>query len=666
MVKSYYANLAVTNLQKNSKIYLPYVLMNIIIIAMFYMMHSIAYDPGLEKMSGGSSLQPILYFGIYVVGIFSTMTVFYTNSFIMKRRRKEIGVYNILGMGKHHIARMMSLETLIVAIGCLSVGVGSGIVFSKLMYMFFLKILGFPISFTLSISVLSIAVTLLLFSGIFLGTMILNLAHIHLSNPIELITGTAAGEREPKTKWLMTLIGVAALGAGYWIAVTVKTPLEAIALFFVAVVLVMIGTYALFTTGSIVLLKALRGNKKFYYQMKNFTMVSGMLYRMKQNAVGLANICILSTMVIISLTTTISMYAGLDDMLINRYPAEVVISRQQSSLGDYEALYQLAKKVADENHVTIKDPRADTYAILFADVSPKGFVVQEEDYYGTETNLFQFVTWSNYLKNAGSKTNPAKEVVGEPAEGEAVLYCNRGPYGANELLLGGSKIKITNELSDYKNKNGYSDRLVKTFYLIVKDEVELKRLYKEASGKTLEGLDLTVTFDLVGSDKDKIAFARGYSSALKTSTLEDYIESRSASKAEFCMIYGGFLFLGLFLGAIFLVATVMIMYYKQISEGYDDQKRYETMQKVGMSHLEIKTAIKSQTLLVFFMPLVAAVIHVAFAFNVVNRLLAVFSFTNTPLFIGCTAVTVLIFALFYYFIYRLTVKAYFKIVSWTA
>lgn len=660
MAKSYYANLAVTNLQKNSKIYLPYVLMNIIIIGMFYIMYSIAYDPGLEKMSGGTSLQPILYFGIYVVGIFSTMTVFYTNSFIMKHRRKEIGVYNILGMGKHHIARMMSLETLIVAIGCLSVGIGSGMVFSKLMYMFFLKLLGFPISFTLSISLQAISVTLMLFAGIFLGTMLLNLAHIHLSNPIELITGTAAGEREPKTKWVMTSIGIIALCAGYWIAITVKTPLEAIAIFFVAVVLVMIGTYALFTTGSIVLLKALRANKKFYYQMKNFTMVSGMLYRMKQNAIGLANICILSTMVIISLTTTISMYAGLDDMLINRYPAEVVISAPGSNVGDYETLYAMAEKTADENLVTLKDIRSEDYAILFSAMSQKGFVVQEEGYYGTETNLFQLVSWENYLQNGGDKKG-----LTEPMQGEAILYCNRGAYGANELLLGGSKIKIIRELTDYKNNSGSTDRLVKTFYLIVKDQDEIKRLYHEASGKTLEGLDLTLMFDLQGSDKNKMAFARDYSTLLKAATVEAFIESRSASKADFCMIYGGFLFLGLFLGLIFLVATVMIMYYKQVSEGYDDQKRYETMQKVGMSHVEIKTAIKSQTLLVFFMPLVAAVVHVAFAFNVVNRLLAVFSFTNTPLFIGCTALTVLIFAVFYYCIYRLTVRAYFKIVSWS-
>lgn len=660
MSKSYYANLAVTNIQKNSKIYLPYVLMNIIIIGMFYIMHSIAYDPGLEKMSGGSSLKPILYFGIYVVGIFSAMTVFYTNSFIMKRRRKEIGVYNILGMGKSHIARMMSLETLFIAIGCLSVGIGAGILFSKLMYMVFLKLLGFPISFTLSISVASMSFTLLLFAGIFLGTMVLNLAHIHLANPIELVTGTAAGEREPKTKWLMTLIGVVSLGAGYWIAVTVKTPLQAIALFFVAVILVMIGTYALFTTGSIVLLKSLRANKKFYYQMKNFTVVSGMLYRMKQNAVGLANICILSTMVIISLTTTISMYAGLDDMLINRYPAEVVISSSNSKEGDLQELIDLANKTAGETDVEVADLKSEYFAVLFADVSENGFVVQEEGYYGTETNLFQMIAWSDYVQNEGNK-----EGLTIPREGEAILYCNRGPYGANELILGGAKIGISKELDTYNNNTGMADRLVKTFYMIVKDEAEIKNLYEKASGKTLPGLDLSVAFDLKGSDGEKTQFAKAYSQSLKTSPVEAYMESRSSSKAEFCMIYGGFLFLGLFLGAIFLVATVMIMYYKQISEGYDDQQRYETMQKVGMSHHEIKTAIKSQTVLVFFMPLVAAVIHVAFAFNVVNRLLAVFSFTNTPLFIACTALTSLVFGLFYYIIYRMTVGAYFKIVSWT-
>ncbi len=661
MSKSFYANLAVTNIQKNSKIYLPYALMNIIIIAMFYIMHSIANDPGLDKMSGGSSLQPILYFGIYVVGIFSTMTVFYTNSFIMKRRKKEIGVYNILGMGKHHIARMMSLETLLIAIGCLSVGIGSGIVFSKLMYIFFLKLLGFPISFTLSISLGSISTTLVLFCCIFLATMVFNLAHIHLANPIELVRGSAVGEREPKTKWLLSLIGMIALIAGYWIAVTVTTPLQAMMLFFVAVILVMVGTYALFTTGSILLLKSLRANKKFYYQMKNFTVVSGMLYRMKQNAVGLANICILSSMVIISLTTTISLYAGLDDMLMNRYPAEVVVSNNVSKMGDLEALKGLADQTAKKTGVGVEEFKSEYFATLLAQAGPNGFVVETEDFYGADTNLFQLIAWNDYVKVGGEE----KGLVA-PNEGETILYCNRGAYGANELILGDAKIHVTKELDEIKSASNYTDHLVKTYYLIVKDENEIKRIYETASKKSFEGTSLTVYFDLKGSDAEKMAFAKAYRAGIKTSGVEASLESRTSSKADFCMIYGGFLFLGLFLGAIFLVATVMIMYYKQISEGYDDQQRYETMQKVGMSHQEIRKTIKSQTVLVFFLPLVVAVIHVAFAFNVVNRLLAVFSFTNTPLFIGCTALTSLIFGIFYYGIYRLTVRAYFKIVSWNA
>lgn len=661
MSKSFYANLAVTNIQKNSKIYIPYALMNIIIIAMFYIMHSIAYDPGIKQMSGGSSLQPILIFGIYVVGIFSTMTLFYTNSFIMKRRKKEIGLYNILGMGKHHIARMMSLETLLIAIGCLSVGIGAGIIFSKLMYLFFLKLLGFPIGFTLSISIGSIGVTLLLFCGIFLATMLFNLAHIHLANPIELLRGSAVGEREPKTKWIMTLIGMIALGAGYWIAVTVTTPLQAMVLFFVAVLLVMIGTYALFTTGSIVLLKALRSNKKFYYQMKNFTVVSGMLYRMKQNAVGLANICILSTMVIISLTTTISMYAGLDDMLLNRYPAEAVVSEAVSKTGDLEKLTELANKTAKDLGVKIINLKSEYFSILLASAGKNGFVVNNEDFYGSDTNLFQILTWNDYIK-----AGVVEDGVSIPSDGEALLYCNQGVYGANELILGDANIRIVKELSSLKSAGNSSNHLVKTYYLIVKDEAQIKTLYEKASKKSFEGTTLNIFFDIEGTDAEKTAFAKAYRTSLEASDTGAYIESRSASKAEFCMIYGGFLFLGLFLGAIFLVATVMIMYYKQISEGYDDQQRFETMQKVGMSHQEIKKTIRSQTVLVFFMPLVVAVIHVAFAFNVINRLLAVFSFTNTPLFITCTALISLIFGIFYYGIYRLTVRAYFRIVSWNA
>lgn len=667
MFRSFYLNLALGGIRKNAQFYGPYILMNCFIIAMYYIMHSIANSEGLRVMSGGADMKMILTFGIYVIGIFAVLAVFYTNSFLMKRRKKEIGVYNILGLAKRHIARMMGLETILVAIICLAAGLVGGMLFGKLLYILFITLLGFPVTLGFKASMASVLSTVVLFSVIFGAILLYNLARIHLANPIELVRESAVGEREPKTKWLMTGIGVVSLATGYGISLAVKSPLQAMTLFFVAVVLVMIGTYSLFTTGSIVLLKALRGNKGYYYQTRHFAVISGMLYRMKQNAVGLANICILSTMVIISLTTTISLYAGLDDTLLNRYPKELIITVPEAKAGVEEAVRSILRNVAKEQGVEITEE--DTIRSMMLLTKQEGeknnLITLDEKSYDQDTVLVQMITYGNYKALMEANRFDAKASASPVADSEALLFCTDMSFGLDQLTIQGQNVQVKEELKILGDWGKDKQDMVPTVILVMKDEAAIQKYYGSITQKPSGNFDLGYEADVIGSEANKKAFGAAAKKALTDYDHQLRLESRTLSKESFFMIYGGFLFLGLFLGALFLVMTVLIMYYKQVSEGFDDKNRYATMQKVGMSHLEIKKAIQSQTVLVFFLPLVTTGIHVAFAFNVINRLLAIFSFTNTPLFILCTVVTVAVFAGFYYIIYRLTARTYFKLVRWS-
>jgi len=355
MSKIFYAKLALINIKKNGKTYFPYMVAAISTIMMFYTMHFISINDGLNNMSGGDSLKIILGLGNYVIGLFSIIFLFYTNSFLIKRRKNEIGLYNILGMEKRHIARVMIWETFFVGISTIVIGLLSGILISKLMFLVLLKILTFEVPLGFFISKESIAITVILFGAIFILTLLNNLGQIHLSKPVELLRGGQVGEKEPKTKWIMTIIGVISLSAGYYIALTTESPLTAIYLFFVAVILVIVGTYSLFTAGSIALLKILRKNKKFYYKTNNFINVSGMIYRMKQNAVGLSNICILSTCVLVMLSTTVSLYIGMEDVLRNRYPRDIAVRVDNVSDEMEEKLDNIIIKEAEKHNISIKD-----------------------------------------------------------------------------------------------------------------------------------------------------------------------------------------------------------------------------------------------------------------------------------------------------------------------
>jgi hypothetical protein len=509
MNRFFYTKLAVNNLVKNAQTYIPYLLTSIGTIMTFYNMRFLVAAKDIGNLSDSASLRSVLALGAGVIAVFSVIFLFYTNSFLIKRRKKEFGLFNILGMEKKHIARIMFWETLLVAVISLCVGLAAGILFSKLMILLLFKIISFRVTFGFEIPISAVIYTTVLFGGIFILNLIYNISQVVRSKPIELLQGGNVGEKEPKTNWLLASIGAVSLGIAYYIALTTESPLAALQLFFVAVVLAMIGTHCLFTAGSIALLKMLRKNKSYYYQSKHFIPVSGMIYRMKQNATGLANICILSTAVIIMLSTTVSMYVGMEDVLRTRYPRNIIVSASNVS---GELSYHYAFDVDDERDAQIS--------------------------------------------------------------------------------------------------------LVST-------------LQKAVHQLNVDG----------------------------------YVEGAESSRESFYSLYGGLFFIGIFLGLLFIMATVLIIYYKQIAEGYDDRERFEIMQKVGMSRAEVKQAIQSQVLTVFFLPLVTAVIHIAFAFKVITKLLEVLNLTNVQLYAGCTVVTILVFAVFYIIVYAVTARTYYNIVS---
>lgn len=655
MSKLFYPKLAATNIKKNYQTYVPYILTSIGTVMMYYILKTISLDKGLNNMSGGDSLKSILAMGSFVIGIFSFIFLFYTNSFLIKRRKKEFGLLNILGMEKKHISRIMFFETIYVFFISIIIGLLGGIVLSKLMYMLLLKLLKFEVPMGYAISFKAVYNTLILFGSIFVLTFINNLREIHLTKPIELLKGGQVGEKEPKTKWLLTLIGLAALSGGYIIAVTTESPIAALYMFLIAVILVIIGTYCLFTAGSIALLKLLKKNKKYYYKTKHFITVSGMMYRMKQNAVGLANICILSTAVLVMLSTTVSLYIGMEDVLRNRYTRNLLITSTDITEEYRKGVKDTASNILEQHGAEAENIMEYRYLGFGAMRKGDSFVTGDDlrSSVSSDIKMLYFIPLEDY--NAINNTSYTLD------NNEIFLIVNGETYTHETFTIFDTPLHI----KEHHNSlvEGLSDMgdVVNSFYVITKDLGQIEEMYRQQLGTSDESVSYyryIYGFDIKTEDKETIQISQDISSALENS----YVESAAGSKEEFFSLYGGLFFLGIFLGGLFIMATVLIIYYKQISEGYDDKSRFEIMQKVGMSRAEIKKSIGSQVLTVFFLPIVTAAIHIAFAFKVITKLLALLGLTNVVLFAWCTLGTLLVFAVFYAIIYVMTAKVYYKIV----
>ncbi|SHK14704.1 FtsX-like permease family protein [Desulforamulus aeronauticus] len=661
MSRFFYAKLAATNLKKNAQTYLPYILTCIGTVMMYYIMVFLSKNEGLGNMAGGSDMQTILSLGSYVIAIFATIFLFYTHSFLIKRRKKEFGLFNILGMEKKHISKVLMFETLYVAVISLGAGLLGGILFSKLIFMVLLKILHFEVPLGFSVSGPALAAVPLLFTGIFLLTLLNTLRQIHLAKPVELLKGGQTGEKEPKTKWPLVMIGTLSLGGGYYISLTTQSPLAALAQFFIAVILVMVGTYCLFTAGSIAVLKLLRRNKGYYYQTRHFTAVAGMMYRMKQNAVGLANICIMATAVLVMVSTTVSLYIGMEDVLRTRYPQNIMITTPVPAHQSAEGLQTAVHEVLAQHRLEGKDMLDYRYAAFAGNQEGDTVITDESKMSNASSSVRQFYVIP--LEDYNRLTNRTASL----GDNEIMIYSSRNVYKEDTLTVLNRTFTVKERLDSFFENSLDRVLIMGNYYIVVKDIAVVKAMEKaqaEENGYDPSGYQYYLGFDLDANEADISAVYQDIRTAVGSDYPDSRIESPVAAKASFFAIYGGLFFLGIFLGALFIMATVLIIYYKQVSEGYDDKARFEIMQKVGMSREEVKDSIRSQVLTVFFLPLVTAGIHIAFAFPIITKLLAVLNLTNVGLFAWCTAGTILVFALFYAIVYRLTAKVYYRIVSW--
>lgn len=660
MNNRFFPKLAASNIKKNGKAYIPYILSCVMTVAMFYIVKSLSYNPGLKNMVGSSTMMTMMSMCSVMIALFAIIFLFYTNSFLVKRRKKEFGVFNILGMEKSHIAKTMAWENFYVTLISIAGGLVIGIALDKAMFLLIAQVLNEEISLGFFISDKAIISTVVMFCIIFLLILLNSIRQIQTANPIELLTAGNAGEREPKTKWILTILGLLSLGTGYYIALAIKNPITALVYFFFAVILVIIGTYMLFTAGSIALLKILRKNKKYYYKTKHFTSISGMIYRMKQNAVGLANICILSTAVLVMVSSTSSLMLGMQDVIATRYPDDfIVYSNETSEERAYES-FDAIRELQEEQNLNVTSEREYRYLVFPAFINGDTFEVTRDANFSSLGNLNNliFVSLSDYNRVMGTDKTLAED--------EILVYSDRLQFNYPTLKIFDREYSVKEKIDEFIGNGLIVAVAANTQFIVLPDGTDIDELYalqKEALSDGASEIQYYYGFNSDADEETQRAFYR--------TLLEDYvghgyegtIESKADSRSEFVGLYGGFFFIGIFLGVLFIMATVLIIYYKQISEGYDDKQRYEIMQKVGMTHQEIKNSIRSQVLTVFFLPLIVAGIHIAVAFPIINKLLALLNLLNVQLFLTCTVVCYVVFAVMYLLIYLLTARTYYKIVS---
>lgn len=673
MKKGIYSRLALTGIKKNKKLYIPYILTCIGMVMMFYIITFLSSSDMMMNYPGGETMRGILGFGVYVIGFFAVIFLFYTNSFLVRRRKKEFGLYNILGMGKRNIARVMLWETLFIGAFSIVLGMALGVLFSKLAELVMVNIMSMDVTFGVTIDYKAIYYTVVLFAVIFFLILLNSLRQVHLSNPIALLHSENAGEKPPKANWFFAVLGVLILGCAYYLAVTIKDPVTTLAAFFFAVIMVIIATYLIFISGSVAFCKILQKKKNYYYKTNHFVSVSSMSYRMKRNGAGLASICILCTMVLVMIFSTACLYMGKEESLRERYPRNINVTISAES---YEELIsQDAESISDmcietaENMGYSPENFLDYSTLAFVSYIRNGEIVFDDGESGFDYatgDLWQIfmVPLEDYNRITGSK---------ETLENNEVLISTSKDmnYGYDTVSIKGQEpLNIKTKVTNFENNGVDTMQIIPALYIFVPDlGVQIERI-SQTNAEALETVSRFIGFDLNASDTEQVQVYDAISDNLRNSEIENpdsslvvSVESASNEKQSFYGLFGGLFFLGIILGIVFIFAAVLIMYYKQISEGYEDQSRFEIMQKVGMTKREIKKSINSQMLTVFFMPLIASGVHLAFAFPMIYKMLILFGLVNKVFLIMVTVGCFLLFALLYMLVYKITSRAYYSIVS---
>lgn len=673
-----YPKLAATGVRKNSRTYLPYILTCSGMIMMYYIVSFLSKDKFVAEMKGGSSLQIMLTLGSGVMVVFAAVFLFYTNSFLIRGRKKEFGLYNILGMGKRHIAGILIWESLIVYVLAETVGLGCGILFSKLAELVASNILKETAAYEFTVSAGAILESLIFFAVISLMMTVSALRQIRLASPLDLMKSERSGEKPPRSNWLLTIPGVLLLGTAYYMAVTIENPISAIFAFFLAVIMVILATYLLFIAGSVVVCRILQKNKGYYYKTNHFVSVSSMVYRMKRNGAGLASICILSTMVLVTLSSTICLYAGEERMLRQRYPRDITVHTYGVDGKFTSVTHGAAEKALAKFGETPENIL--NYSFLYLSSGTQNNMIylspdkrNEIDAFDHEVRQLYFITIDDYNRITGNNV--------ALSDGEVVINTADKKFRydtVNIFEYGEFSVKAYDEDFSYHGVDSAMIGVGRPLYFFVKDRAvidELCALQNEIYSGTVTSVRDYYGFDLSCDDEKQIKIyeeihfsVAQYIKDLADAGKEDEwrgsrIESKSNDKYEFFALYGGLFFLGIIFGTVFTFAAALIMYYKQISEGYEDKARFDILQKVGMTKREIKKSINSQVLTVFFLPLISAGVHMAFAFPIVSRLLMLFGLTDTAFFAVVTLLCFGVFSAVYILVYLVTSRSYYTIVS---
>ena len=674
-MRGLYRRLAWSGIAKNRKFYLPYLLTCIGMTTMYYIIAFLTDNEILLSFRGGEIMQTILMLGTFVIAVFALIFLFYTNSFLIRRPKREFGLYNILGMGKRHLACVVIWEAVFLAGLSLAAGLLLGILLSKTAELGMVRLVAAQTDYRLRIEVPAIRETLAVFGVIHLLILLNSLRQIHLTNPLELLRSESAGEKPPKANWVLALLGAVLLGGAYALAVSIEEPVSALLWFFVAVIMVILGTYLLFIAGSVALCRLLQKNKRYYYKTNHFVSVSSMLYRMKRNGAGLASICILCTMVLVMVSSTVCLYIGAEDSLVARYPRSLVFRARMGGLGVQEAE---AAQTVRGFALSQAEQSGQTASNLLDYRLAEGSVY----FRGSEADLAGTVPYDSASTLWELRIVPLEDynrVMGQNvalAPNQALLYTTQvADYDQDVVALqSGVTLTIADRVDSFLPTGDDVANVSPVMYLFVPnfEEVVSPLLpLTNREGSFLMDMNWYFGFDLDGSDQAQIALFSDISAGLESldlSTGEDSYftvrcECRADQREGFFSLYGGLFFLGILLGIVFLFAAVLMIYYKQISEGYEDQARFDIMQRVGMTRREIRRSINSQILTVFFLPLLTAGVHLAFAFPLIYKMLILFGVMDLHLLILTTASCYLVFAVLYTAVYRITSGAYYGIVS---
>ena len=673
MKLSFFPKLALDGIRTNRRLVLPYILSGAVLVTMTYILFFLASSEMLEHMKGGGVLGYMLPIGIVVVSVFAVIFMFYTNSFIIRQRYREFGLYNVLGMDKHNLGRLMLWENLIAA--CLAIGPGliAGILLSKFAELGMVNLLKETVNYTLYIDFGSVGKTALLFLGIFALLLINSVIKVRKSDPLELLRSENVGEKAPKANWITTGLGIILLGVAYSIALSIKHPLEALFWFMIAVILVIIATYLLFISGSVALCRLLQKNKAYYYKPNHFVSVSSMTYRMKRNGAGLASICVLITIVLVMLSSTISLYSGAEVTLRENYPQDIALGvtlpdMEHFNEGSFSAMRRTVSDLVDDQIDVHESHAIELAGLLTGDQ----FLADQQAHSTLDLSVLQNLCYLHILSQ-----DDYTRLTGETltlAGDECLISCYRTSFSADRIEIEGcAALKVKGEAVKIQLPTYLMQQIVPCVTLVVRDAVALTKPLQNMQNNVGDSVlepKWYYSFDVSGGAEAEMAAYTAIKKNMDKIVIPNenggysyQLGCRESDRQGFYALYGALFFIGILLSVVFIFAAVLIIYYKQISEGYEDQKRFSVMQKVGMTKAEIRRSVNSQVLTVFFLPLLLSGVHLAFAFPIIWKLLQLFMFRNVHFMIGVTAAIFAVFALIYALVYKVTSNTYCAIVS---